>query len=138
VGVRENLEVHTRWAEAQGIRHDLSQHDQFVHADIEIHHAGGPTVVGIDAMRANAEANYAAMPDYRMVMDDQFATEDRVVCRWRVSGTPVGDVFGVPPNGGPLEIEGVSIWEFVDGKARRGWVYSNAASLRHQLESEED
>jgi steroid delta-isomerase-like uncharacterized protein len=136
MGVRENLEVHTRWAQAQGVRHDLSQHEEFVHPDIEIYHAGGPTVVGINAMRENAEANYRAMPDYHMVMDDQFATEDRVVCRWRVSGTPVGEVFGVPSTGQPIEIEGVSIWEFVNGKARRGWVYSNAASLREQVEAQ--
>ena len=86
-------------------------------------------------MRKNMEANYAAMPDYHMLMEDQFATEDRVVCRWRVMGTPTGEIFGVPPSGRPIEIEGVSIWEFVDGKARRGWVYSNAASLRYRLES---
>src|SRR5438874_2052260 len=133
MGVRENLEIHSRWAEAQANRHDLSQHEEFVHPDIEIYHADGKTVVGLDAMRKSMEANYAAMPDYHMVMEDQFATEDRVVCRWRVKGTPTGEIFGVPASGRPIEIEGVSIWEFVDGKARRGWVYSNAASLRYRL-----
>src|SRR5213595_2347325 len=99
MGVRENLDVHTRWAEAQGVRHDLSHHEEYVHPDIVIHHAGGPTIERLDAMRRNAEAAFAAMPDYRMTMTDQFATDDRVVCRWIVRGTPVGPVFGVPPDG---------------------------------------
>jgi steroid delta-isomerase-like uncharacterized protein len=135
MGVRENLDVHTRWWQAQGRRHDLSNHEEYVHPDIEIHHVGGPTVVGIDAMRKNAEAAFDAMPDYEAVLDDQFATEDRVVCRWRVRGTPVKAIFGVPPTGEPIEIEGASLWEFVDGRAKRGWVYSNAASLRQEHES---
>jgi predicted ester cyclase len=138
MGVRENLEVHTRWSELQGVKHDLSQHEDFVHPDIVIHHVGGPTVVGLDAMRKNAEAAFAAMPDYHMTMDDQFATDDRVVCRWRVRGTPVAEIFGVPPDGNPVEIEGVSIWAFVDGKAKEGWVYSNADSLARRIESGRD
>ena len=136
MGVRENLEIHSRWAEAQANRHDLSQHEQYVHPDIVIEHADGKTVVGLDAMRANMEANYAAMPDWHMTMLDQFATEDRVVLRWLVQGTPSSEVFGIPPDGKPIEIEGVSIWEFVDGKAKRGWIYSNAASLRYRMESQ--
>jgi predicted ester cyclase len=87
-------------------------------------------------MRRYAEASFAAMPDYRVDLEDQFATDDRVVARWRAKGTPVGELWGVPPTGEPIEIEGVSIWEFVDGRAKRGWVYSDAAALRYKLESQ--
>jgi predicted ester cyclase len=136
MGASENLEIHARWAEAQANQHDLSQHEQFVHPDIVIEHADGKTVVGLAAMRENMEANYAAMPDWHMTPLDRFATDDRVVLRWRVMGTPTGELFGMAPTGEPIEIEGVSIWEFVDGKAKRGWVFSNAASLRYRSELE--
>lgn len=131
MGARENLEVHTRWTDAQD-SHDLSQHHEYVHDDIEVHVPGGKPIVGIDAVRAGMEANYEAMPDYHVVLDDQFATDERVVCRWRVSGTPKGELFGIPPSGKPIEVVGVSIWEFDEGKARRGWIFSNAASLKQQ------
>ncbi len=136
MSVSKNLEIHTRWAEAQANRHDLSQHEEFVHPDIVIEHADGKVVRGLDEMRANMEANYEAMPDWHMTPLDQFATDDRVVLRWRVMGTPTGEIFGMPPTGEPIEIEGVSIWEFIDGQAKRGWVFSNAASLRYRRESQ--
>jgi hypothetical protein len=120
MGAVENLAVHLRWAEADD-RHDLSHHHEFVHEDIVVHHLDGETIVGLGALVANMEASLEAMPDYTVTIDDRFATDDRVVCRWRVSGTPRG--------GPPIEVAGISVWEFDEGKARRGWVCTNAAAL---------
>jgi steroid delta-isomerase-like uncharacterized protein len=67
------------------------------------------------------------------VLDDRFATDDRVVCRWRTSGTHEGDFNGLPPTGKRIEWMGISIWEFEDGKARRGWIMQDVASLMRQI-----
>jgi predicted ester cyclase len=123
VGAAENLATHLRWAEADD-RHDLSHHHEFIHDDIVVHHLDGEDIVGLAALVANMEASLAAMPDYKVTIDDRFATHDRVVCRWRVSGVPLG--------GAPVEVAGISVWQFEDGKARRGWVCSNAAALEQR------
>ncbi len=79
------------------------------------------------------ETAYVALADFRAVIDDQFATDDRVVCRWRVSGTHSADSFGFPATGKHIEYAGLSVWEFEDGKARRGWIYSDLPALIAQL-----
>jgi steroid delta-isomerase-like uncharacterized protein len=92
-----------------------------------INQAGAEPVRGISAYRAMMEAQYGAFPDWHVVLDDQFATDDRVACRWRVSGTHSGDGLGFPATGRRVEYAGMSVWEFEDGKARRGRTFRRRA-----------
>ena len=128
----QNLATHTACTDAED-RQDLSQHHDFLHDDIVVHQAGTEPVVGVDAYIAMMEATYVGLPDFHVELEDQFATDDRVVCRWRLSGTHKGDLFGIPATGKKIEYTGVSLWEFDHGKARRGWIYSDVASLMPQL-----
>ena len=128
----ENLATHTAWTESE-VRHDLSRHHEFVHGDIVVNRAGAEPVVGLDGYLAMMEALYTGMPDFHVVLEDQFATDDRVVCRWRSGGTHSGDLFDIPATGKEIEYAGVSLWEFEGGKARRGWIFADTASLMAQL-----
>jgi steroid delta-isomerase-like uncharacterized protein len=128
----KNLEVHGRWADAEN-RQDLSRLEDFMHSDIEEHLSADDVIVGIDAHRASLEAVYRAFPDFHNVFDDRIATDDRVVCRWRTRGTHEADFFGIPATGSHVEWMGISIWEFEGGRARRGWIMQDTASLMRQL-----
>ena len=134
MGATENLAVHTKWSDAED-RHDLTQHDDFLHDDIEVRLPGSDPIVGIESYRAFMEASFAGLDGFRVILDDQFATDDRVVCRWRTSGIHSGEFFGIPATGRSVEFAGLSLWEFESGKARRGWVFPDAASLMAQLQS---
>ena len=104
-----------------------------MHGDVEVVQPGAEPVVGIAAYRAMMEDAYTALPDFNSVLDDQFATDDRVVSRWRVSGTHRADSFGFPATGKHIECPGMSVWEFEDGKARRGWIYFDLPHSWHSL-----
>ena len=132
MGAVENLAVHTRCTEDED-RHDLSHHSDYFHDDIEVYQPGAEPVVGLEGYRAFMGAAYAGLPDFDVVLDDQFATDDRVVCRWRISGTHSAHSFGFPATGRHVEFAGISVWEFDDGKARRGWIYSDLPSIMGQL-----
>ncbi len=132
MGADENIAVHTAWTDAEN-RHDLSHHQDFLHEDIELFQAGREPIVGLAAFIANLEAVFAGLDGFRVTLDDQFATDDRVVCRWHGGGTHTGGLFGLPATGKELELSGISIWEFDNGKARRGWVIMDVASLMAQL-----
>ncbi len=131
----ENLAVHTRMAAAENAQ-DLSHHEGFLHDDIEVYQPGAEPVIGIDAYRAMMEAAYAGLPDFHVVLDDQFATDDRVVCTWRLSGTHSAESFGFPATGKHIEFAGISVWEFDGGKARRGKIFSDLPSIMAQLGSD--
>ena len=132
MGAKENLAVHTAWTEAEE-RHDLTHHGDFMHPDIEFHPPGLEPLTGIAAYVTMMETMYAALESFSIVLDDQFATDDRVVCRYRTRGTHNGDFFGVPATGKPLEFAGMSLWEFDGNKARRGWSFTDVAALMAQL-----
>ena len=128
----KNLEVHTRCTEAEN-RHDLSHHDDFLHDDIVMHVAGTETTVGIEAYCARVQQGYDGVSNFEVVLEDQFATDDRVVCRWRGTGTHDGELYGIPATGRSINYTGVSVWEFDGGKARRGWAFPDNVTLMQQL-----
>jgi len=134
MGAKENLVVHTTWTEAEN-RHDLTHHRDFLHEDIVFHAPGSEPVVGVGAYVAMLQAMYEGLDDFSVVLDDQFATDDRVVCRYRIHGTHTSDFFGISATGKEIEFAGMSLWEFDHGKARRGWSFTDLASLIAQLGS---
>ncbi len=134
MGASENLATHTAWTAAEE-RHDLTRHNEFVHDDIVVNSAGAEPVVGLEAYVATVKEGYDGLADWHVVLDDQFATDDRVVCRWRMSGSHVGDLYGFPATNRPVEFAGVSLWECEAGKAKRGWVYVDVAAIMSQLGS---
>ena len=133
MSARENLAVHTALTEAEN-RHDLSHHRDFLHDHIEFHLVGGEVLVGLDAYVASVQAGQAVLEGFSVVLEDQFATNDRVVCRWRARGTHIGEFFGLPASGKQIEFTGMSLWEFDHGKARRGWGFPDIASVMAQLQ----
>jgi predicted ester cyclase len=133
MGASENLAVHTALFEAEN-RQDLSHHGDYLHDDIEFHLVGEEVLVGLDAYVANIQAGHAALGGFSVILDDQFATDDRVVCRWRARGTHIGNYAGFSPTGKQIAFPGMSLWEFDHGRARRGWGFLDLASLMAQLQ----
>lgn len=79
------------------------------------------------------ESAYATLPGFHTVVHDQIATDDRAVARRTTTATHSADSFGFPATGKKLEFSGISIWEFLDGKARRGWIYNDLPLVLSQL-----
>jgi steroid delta-isomerase-like uncharacterized protein len=134
MGAKENMAVHAAWTDAKD-RHDLTHHGDFLHDDIELHLPGSGLLTGLDAYLTMMQANHAGLDDFSVITDDEFATDDRVVCRWRIRGTHTGELFGFPATGKSIEFAGVSMWEFDEGKARRGWTFPDLASVMAQLQT---
>jgi predicted ester cyclase len=108
MGAAENRQAHTQWYEAEN-RNDLSHHEDYFHEDIEVHQPGVEPVVGIAAYKAMFQSAYASLPGFHTIVDDQIATDDRVVARWRTTATHTSESFGFPATGKPIEFSGISI-----------------------------
>src|SRR5690349_7413694 len=115
--------------------HDVSRLEDYMHANIELHVPGSEPIVGIANYRLMLQANFDGLEDFHSAVEDSFATDDRVVCRWRTTGRHAGNFMGFPPTGKRLEFAGISLWEFEAGKARRGYAFADAAALMMQLMS---
>lgn len=74
-----------------------------------------------------------SFPDFNCTIEDQIAEGDKVVTRLTMRCTHLGPFRGMPPTGKKIEIGGVSIGRFADGKAVEGWLFSDSLGMMQQL-----
>jgi predicted ester cyclase len=92
---------------------------------------GGPT--GPQAFLDYYAAIRAAVPDARYEVDDLIAQGDRVVVRWRLRGTHVGEFRGIAPTGRAITLKGIAIYRVADGKLMERWVVSDLHNLLEEI-----
>ena len=74
-----------------------------------------------------------AFPDLRFQIMDTIAEGDTVVCRCLMKGTHRGAFMGIPATGKRINITGVDIARFREGKAVEHWAYYDELGMMQQL-----
>jgi len=76
-------------------------------------------------LKTDQEAVHAekkAFPDLRISVQQMVAEGDKVAVLWTFQGTHTGSGYeGLPPTGTKVEIRGITIWRFVDGRIVEEW-----------------
>jgi steroid delta-isomerase-like uncharacterized protein len=98
----------------------------------ELETAPGP-IRGRDGARKNLEMLFEAFPDLRLEVEQIIASGDHVVVRVRATGTHKGNFAGIAPTNKSVSWRGCSVVELRNGKAIRGRLYADHASLFQQL-----
>jgi steroid delta-isomerase-like uncharacterized protein len=75
----------------------------------------------------------SAFPDFHSTIEDQIAEGDKVVTRWRMRGTHRGEFRGIAPTGKELDITGIGIFRFSDGKVVESWDNFDQLGMMRQL-----
>ena len=92
---------------------------------------GGNPAMPREGHEAFARAFYAAFPDLHHVIEDVFATPDRVAVRFVLHGTHTGDFFGIPPTGRPVTVAANVLLQVVNGQVTAlAGVFDEAGMLR--------
>jgi steroid delta-isomerase-like uncharacterized protein len=87
-----------------------------------------------DQWRAYFEELFAAIPDSRHEVLDVIAANDRVVVRWRLSGSFAGRPYqGIRATGHRIVQEGVDVLTVEDGLIRSNYAYWDDAATARQL-----
>ena len=74
-----------------------------------------------------------SIPDMKFDIKEVLVSGDRVIVRGEVSGTPAGDLFGVPHSGKGFRIMAIDIQTIKDGKIARTYHLENWLSALGQL-----
>jgi len=74
-----------------------------------------------------------AFPDFQVTVEDQIAEGDKVVTRWRASGTHRGEFQGIPPTGRQAVITGITIDRIANGKVVEGWTNTDDLGMMRLL-----
>jgi steroid delta-isomerase-like uncharacterized protein len=108
--------------------------DDFVAADIVIHAATpGAEIHGPEGIRQFYGMLRTAFPDLHFTIEDQVAAGDRVVTRWRATGTHDGEFQGIPATGKTVRITGIDIDRLAGGKVVECWPQVDELGLMQQL-----
>ena len=103
--------------------------DEILSPDFIIHNPVLPEELrkGPEGTKKFASAVIAAVPDIKIVHDDIFAKDDKVMIRWTNSGTNTGPLFGNPPTGKPIIVTGFDLFRISNGKIMELWQQYNFA-----------
>jgi steroid delta-isomerase-like uncharacterized protein len=116
---------------------DLSKLDELADIatpDIVDHAAGPDEQSGLAGLRDTFVRWRSAFPDFVATIDDQIAEGDKVVTRWTLRGTHLGDYLGIAPTGRPVSMPAVSIDRIANGRITDEWYFADHLALLRQLE----
>lgn len=95
----------------------------------------GTVVTGQSALRAFFAEFFAAFPDLEMTVEDiHDVDENTAVGQWRMAGNFTGGPFqGIEPTGRHVDVRGIDVMRFENGKLRHTDVYYDGLSFARQI-----
>jgi predicted ester cyclase len=92
-----------------------------------------PPLQGLEGAAQLLRIWRTAFSNLKMEIEDSVEADDKVACRFRVSGTHTGPLMGMPPSGKPVSILATGIFRVVDGKMAENWVNIDALGMLQQI-----
>jgi steroid delta-isomerase-like uncharacterized protein len=97
--------------------------DELLHSDFVCWDPNSETgeIRGAQTIKDEIEYFRNAVPDLTYTVEDQIAEGDKVVTRYTASGTHQGEFFGVAPTDNSIEMTGITIDRFEEGRLVEEW-----------------
>jgi predicted ester cyclase len=74
-----------------------------------------------------------AFPDFHVRVEEILSDGDRVITRWRMQGTQTGPLMGIDPTGQPIDVRGIRIDRFANGKIVETWGNWDSLGMLEQI-----
>ena len=113
---------------------NLDTAGEFYAPNYVLHEPTSGEVRGLEAARQFAATYREAFPDLQTAIEDQVVEGDKVVSRFIGRGTHLGETedFG-PATGNRIEITGITIDRFADGRIVEEWTNFDALGMLQQI-----
>jgi steroid delta-isomerase-like uncharacterized protein len=109
--------------------------DTLVAPDFVYHFLNGVEYKGIGGAKAFITGHRRSFPDWQEEIVDMISEGDKVVTRYKSTGTQRGEFNGLAPTGKKVTIYETSIYRIVNGKVAEQWGFPDAVSLSAQLQA---
>ena len=133
MSTEENKATFRRYVEAVGNAGNLDLADDVFDRYLAHQPDGSVLERGPEDVKRFMGEFRSAFPDFHSTIEDQIAEGDRVVTRWRMRGTHQGEFRGIAPTGKELDITGIGIFRFSDGKVVESWDNFDQLGMMRQL-----
>lgn len=92
---------------------------------------------GPEGLKPIVRAIRTAFPDLHYEIEDLIATEDRIVMRVVMTGTHLGDLFGLPATGRRVRVNQINIERIENGRIAEHWRVTDELKLMQQLQAQD-
>jgi steroid delta-isomerase-like uncharacterized protein len=115
-------------------KNQLELADKYIAMDAIDHDPmNDPKISTIENFRTIFGAMRKGFPDLELKVEDVIAQGDKVVVRYRMTGTHTGDFMGIKPTNRKVDLQGVDIMRVANGKFVEHWGFMDSMQLMHQL-----
>jgi len=87
---------------------------------------------GIEKFKESVKKWRTIYPDFHITIHEVVYDVDKAAARWTITATHTGEGWG-PPTGKQVEVMGISIIHFKDGKVKDEWIAGNNLYWMQQL-----
>jgi len=133
VSSEENKAIFRRYVEEVGNEGNLEVADEIFSSYLAHQSDGSVLERGPEDVKKFMGEFREGFPDFHTTIEDQIAEGDRVVTRWRMKGTHRGEFRGIAPTGAELDVTGIGIFRFSDGKVVESWDNFDQLGMMRQL-----
>ncbi|MDS0299571.1 ester cyclase [Halogeometricum sp. S1BR25-6] len=129
-----NLDGHRRFADDIWNDHRVETAPEYVHENCVLYDPTQPRPIrGREAFARYLRDTFTAFPDLRVELHEMLAEGDTVVAHYTLTGTHEGPFGRISPTGRRIELEGMSMVRYVDGRIAEERAFVDSATLRRQL-----
>ena len=99
------------------------------------HSPGGPVtpLPGAPGLKPIVAAMRQGFPDLHYSINDLVITKNRIVARVAMTGTLLGELWGMQPNGNRIEVNQINIEYVKDGRITEHWRLTDELKMMKQL-----
>jgi steroid delta-isomerase-like uncharacterized protein len=127
-----NEKVMRRFVEEVINNGDYSVLGELIHPNY-VYRSPDQELRGPDALVGLFTAYRTAFPDLNAEIDDLVTTDDRAVISFTLTGTHEGDLLGIGATGKQVEVNGMVLSRFEDGKIVDEWEILDMLAMFQQL-----
>ena len=132
MSTEENKAIVRRYFE--GAYRDEAVADELIAPDYVGRFPPNPDVRGREAIKQFNRETRTAFPDLQLALDELIAEGDRVVVRWTMRGTHLGELRGgIAPTGKAFTVTGTTTNRVAEGRVAEAWGNVDLLGLMLQL-----
>ena len=121
---------HEVWSNGQ-----VNELDKILAPDFVCHFIDGIEWKGIEGANSSITSHRKSFPDWNEEIVDMISEGDKVVTRFKSTGTQLGAFNGLDSTGKKVTIYETAIYRIANGKIAEQWGFPDALSLNNQLEA---
>ena len=133
MSAEENKDIFRRYVEEVGNEGKLELADEIFDRYLAHQSDGAALERGPEDVKRFMGEFQEDFPDFHTEIEDQIAEDDKVVTRWTMRGTHRREFRGIAPTGNALEITGIGIFRFSEGKVVESWDNFDQLGMMRQL-----